>query len=63
MARAGDQTNAQVKKAVRKAAIVADPVAAQKRHVAAKNERGVWLTPLDDGVAQLHARAWPPPMH
>jgi hypothetical protein len=40
LARAGDQTNAQVKKAVRKAAIVADPVAAQKRHVAAKNERG-----------------------
>ena len=52
---AGDQTNAQVKKAVRKAAIAADPVAAQARHVAAKNERGVWLTPLDDGVAQLHA--------
>jgi hypothetical protein len=31
LARAGDQTNAQVKKAVRKAAIAADPVAAQKR--------------------------------
>jgi hypothetical protein len=55
LARAPEQTNAQVKKAVRKAAIAADPVAAQKRHVAAKNERGVWLTPLDDGVAQLHA--------
>ncbi len=55
LARAGDQTNAQLKKAVRKAAIAADPVAAQKRHVAAKNERGVWLTPLDDGMAQLHA--------
>jgi hypothetical protein len=55
LARAGDQTNAQVKKAVRKAAIAADPIAAQQRHVAAKDERGVWLTPLDDGVAQLHA--------
>ena len=55
LARAGDQTNAQVKKAVRKAAITADPVAAQARHVAAKNERGVWLTPLDDGVAELRA--------
>jgi hypothetical protein len=55
LARAGDQTNAQVKKAVRKAAIAADPVAAQTRHVAAKNERGVWLTPLDDGMAQVHA--------
>ena len=55
LARAGDQTNAQVKKAVRKAAITADPVAAQKRHVAARNERGVWLTPLDDGVAELRA--------
>src|ERR1019366_4007240 len=55
LARAGDQTNAQVKKAVRKTAITADPVAAQARHVAAKNERGVWLTPLDDGVAELRA--------
>ena len=55
LARAGEQTNGQVKKAVRKAAIVADPVAAQQRHVAAKNERGVWLTPLDDGVAELRA--------
>ena len=55
LARAGDQTNAQLKKAVRKAAITADPVAAQKRHVVAKNERGVWLTPLDDGVAQITA--------
>src|ERR1039457_2255793 len=55
LARAGYQTNAQVKKAVRKAAIAADPIAAQQRHVAAKDERGVWLTPLDDGVAQLHA--------
>src|SRR5665213_1010657 len=55
LARAGDQTNAQVKKAVPKAAITADPVAAQKRHVAARNERGVWLTPLDDGMAELRA--------
>jgi hypothetical protein len=55
LGRAGDQTNAQVKKAVRKAAIIADPIAAQRRHVAAKNERGVWLTPLDDGVAELRA--------
>jgi len=55
LAKAGDQTNAQVKKAVRKAAIAADPVAAQARHVAAKNERGVWLTPLDDGVAEIRA--------
>ena len=55
LTRAGDQTNAQVKKAVRKAAIAADPVAAQKRHVAAKNERGVWLTPLDDGMAEVRA--------
>jgi hypothetical protein len=55
LARAGDQTNAQVKKAVRKAAIAADPVAAQQRHVTAKNERGVWLTPLDDGMAEVRA--------
>lgn len=55
LARAGDQTNAQLKKVVRKAVITADPIAAQQRHVKAKNERGVWLTPLDDGVAQLTA--------
>jgi hypothetical protein len=55
LARAGEQTNAQLKKAVRKAAIIADPVAAQKRHMAAKNERGVWLTPLDDGMAEVRA--------
>jgi hypothetical protein len=55
LARAGEQTNAQVKKAVRKAAIIADPVAAQQRHVSAKNERGVWLTPLDDGMAEVRA--------
>ena len=55
LARAGDQTNAQLKKTVRKAAIAADPVAAQQRHVAAKNERGVWLTPLDDGMAEVRA--------
>jgi hypothetical protein len=55
LTRAGDQTNAQLKKAVRKAAIAADPVAAQERHITVKSERGVWLTPLDDGVAQLTA--------
>jgi hypothetical protein len=55
LARAGDQTNAQVKKAVRKAIIVADPVAAQKRHITVKSERGVWLTPLDDGMAEVRA--------
>jgi Domain of unknown function (DUF222) len=55
LAKASDQTNAQLKKAVRKAAIAADPIAAQQRHVKAKNERGVWLSPLDDGVAQLTA--------
>jgi hypothetical protein len=40
LARAGEQTNAQVKKAVRRAA---------------KNERGVWLTPLEDGMAEVRA--------
>jgi uncharacterized protein DUF222 len=55
LAKASDQTNAQVKKAIRKAAIAADPVAAQQRHVAAKNERGVWLSPLDDGMAEVRA--------
>jgi hypothetical protein len=55
LARAPQQTTAQVRKAVQKAAIAADPVAAQQRHVARKDERGVWLVPQADGMADIHA--------
>ena len=49
------QTTATVKRAVRKAVISADPIAAQQRAKERRNERGVWLTPLDDGMAALYA--------
>jgi hypothetical protein len=53
--RAPQQTAAQVRKSVQKAAITADPIAAQQRHVARKDERGVWLVPQADGMADIHA--------
>ena len=53
--RAGDQTASRLKQTVRRLAISADPVAAQRRCAKAKLERGVWLNPLDDGMAELSA--------
>ena len=53
--RAGEQTTARLKQTVRRLAISADPVAAQRRCAKAKLERGVWLNPLDDGMAELSA--------
>ena len=53
--RAGDQTSPRLKQTVRRLAISADPVAAQRRCAKAKLERGVWLNPLDDGMAELSA--------
>jgi Domain of unknown function (DUF222) len=52
---AGLQTTARLKQALRRAAITADPAAAQARCGRAVTERGVGLTPLDDGVAELRA--------
>jgi hypothetical protein len=48
-------TNGRLKAAVRKAFISIDPAAAQQRCLYARSERGVWITPLDDGVAELRA--------
>jgi uncharacterized protein DUF222 len=48
-------SNGRLKAALRKALITVDPIAAQQRCRIAKNERGVWITPLDDGVAELRA--------
>jgi Domain of unknown function (DUF222) len=53
--RASRQTTAEVKRAIRRAVMNVDPVAAQRRCKSARNERGVWLTPLDDGVAEIRA--------
>src|SRR5450631_2483837 len=55
LADAPSQTTATLKRAVRKAVISADPAAAQQRAAAVRSERGVWLTPLDDGMAALYA--------
>ncbi|HEY0868807.1 MAG TPA: DUF222 domain-containing protein [Acidothermaceae bacterium] len=55
LARAAGQTAATVRKAVRRAAIAADPVAAAARCASMKDERGVWLIPQDDGVTELRA--------
>jgi len=55
LAKAAGQTAATVRKAVRKAAIAADPVAAAARCASMKDERGVWLIPQDDGFTELRA--------
>jgi hypothetical protein len=55
LSKAPQLSNGRLKSAFRKALITVDPVAAQLRCRAAKNERGVWLTPLEDGVAELRA--------
>jgi hypothetical protein len=53
--RASEQTTSRLKQAVRRAVISADPVAAAARGKTAAAERGVWLTPLEDGMAELRA--------
>jgi Domain of unknown function (DUF222) len=55
LGKAPQLTNGRLKAALRKAFISADPVAAEKRCRIAQSERGVWITPLDDGVAELRA--------
>ena len=53
--RAADQTAARLKQTMRRLAITADPAAAERRCAKAKLERGVWLNPLNDGMAELSA--------
>jgi len=55
LGRAPELSNGRLKTALRKALITIDPVAAQQRSRIARKERGVWITPLDDGVAELRA--------
>jgi hypothetical protein len=55
LSKAPQLSNGRLKSAFRKALITVDPVAAQMRCRSAKNQRGVWLTPLEDGVAELRA--------
>jgi hypothetical protein len=55
LSRAPKLSNGRLKAEVRKAFIAIDPLAAQKRCRSARSERSVWITPLDDGVAELRA--------
>jgi hypothetical protein len=53
LARAHQQTVAQFRKAVRRAALAADPRSAEERHEAARAERDTTVRPLADGMAEL----------
>jgi Domain of unknown function (DUF222) len=48
-------SNGRLHTALRKALITIDPVAAEQRYRVARKERGVWVNPLDDGMAELRA--------
>jgi uncharacterized protein DUF222 len=55
LARAGRQTPGQLRAAVARAALSADPAAAEERHDQQARERRVELYPLPDGIAELRA--------
>ncbi len=52
---AGAQTLAELKRAVRRAVLAADPAAAETRHQTARAGRYVRLYPAEDGMADLYA--------
>ena len=52
---AAQQTLAQFKRSVRRAVVAADARTAQERHAQAALERGVAMTPLEDGMAEIRA--------
>ena len=54
--RAGEQTPGQLRAAVRRAVLRADPDAVQRRCEQATRQRGVWLQDEPDGMATLYAR-------
>jgi hypothetical protein len=51
--RAGEQTAAMLRAALRRAVIAVDPAAAETRRRLQVAARGVWRQPLEDGVARL----------
>lgn len=51
--RAGEQTVAQLRQAVRRVAIALDPATEQQRHLKALADRKVGFQPVDDGMVQL----------
>ena len=55
LAKAPEQTLAEMKRALRRAVIAADPAGAAARAAAARAERTVSRDPLDDGMAELRA--------
>ncbi|MGI8666258.1 MAG: DUF222 domain-containing protein [Jatrophihabitans sp.] len=50
---ASDQTVAQLRHAIRRAALSMDPASAEQRHQRALADRAVGFMPLDDGMVQL----------
>ncbi|MCW2540319.1 MAG: endonuclease [Frankiales bacterium] len=55
LARAGEQSVAQLRRALRRAAIDTDPAIAQRRHAQAKATRQVKHFPAEDGMSELRA--------
>jgi hypothetical protein len=54
--RAGQQSGAQLKQALRRAVAALDPHGEQRRHESAVKDRRVRLSPVEDGMAELWAR-------
>ncbi len=55
LGRAAGQTAPQVRAALARLVLKADPAGADTRHQAARRERRVWVSPLEDGMAELRA--------
>jgi len=55
LVRAAEQDVSKLRKRVRRAAIAVDPRGAEERRVRAAEDRRVWVTPADDGMAWLSA--------
>ena len=55
LGRASGQTVAETRRALRRAVIAADPAGATERAEQARAERTIYMTPLDDGMTELHA--------
>ncbi len=53
LADAGGMTRERFRRSLRRAVISSDPPAAALRHELAKAERGVWMRPLPDGMAEV----------
>lgn len=55
LAQAPQLSNGRLQTALRKALIIIDPIAAEQRYRISRKMRGVWVNPLEDGMAELRA--------